>query len=646
MNYERKDQDDFEDILKNLVPYDEAEDRANSAQEEDLEVFDMSMVENDLSSDYTADNFFITKPEQNKTQAEPEKKNSSDEQSALKVNSETPIYHTEREDSYSNYIPTDSYSPTDGQIEDSNQVDEGMDNSYSEMNNYEDEQVNYGEIDNNHQMNNSYEHYANNGYEQANNEQVNNDYQMNNSYNFSYNPANTQVNNQQEIDNFSYSPTGNVTNDNGFEYEHSPADSQARSIQVGDTFEYTPADEQGSQPNINQLSNAADSSGPIRHLNNSLWHDSSADGSSGISHQNKLPENDSNNSAECNNYNSNHEIFQPVPASFNSSPASNWTMEEYFNQEESADDEQSASNSDTINNYVDGFDNYSNDETNSVCNISSSTHSLTPEREVQNNPESIEIAKDEESPHATSTEESSLDELFKDCPPIDPNTFKYQPHQQTQQTYEYPEEQHNYYADQQQTNSYNVDQHSLDNYHNDQPTIDYQNELPLASYYNNQPTIDYQNELPLASYYNDQPVDYPVEQSSYTVEEANYEQPLVNSYSGQTNYHMDKQTSIPTSPFQHSTKPIPVEPLYTYHLPSSGAHTVPLQTVPETVQSKNKEETEHLSSAPSALIQLAFCSDRLIIASSTGSITNASHLMANPIKTVELQGEIEVVSIK
>ncbi|KAI5165601.1 hypothetical protein NEIRO03_0611 [Nematocida sp. AWRm78] len=604
MNYNQHNQDDFEDILKNLVPYDEAEQQErNETEDEELEIFDMDAFENDLSEDLTHDNFFITKPTKEEREREKKEKENKErekkekEQKEREEKEEEERKQKKREDS----VSIQSINEMQSGSEDTQQTDrtEGEfkftpEDTFNAE--YSPEDIN-PETESPSLQNTPVSSSTLELTPELDNQEFDGMRRV---------PDNSHENvAEQSAQSSSESSTLELTPELAEqEFEYSPDESQRAEeyMDMPEKTEYplekevpeeeyngnympkTVPQEEAVMPNT-QPEYIPDTNSPIKHMNNSPWY---------------TPEQNVQDEPVPNTSNPKGSVFKPIPDVFNAPQDNSWTLDEYFQ----TSPESSSNNEDAFyqNNDQEIF---GMDESNSGCNVSSTDNSYTQDAYVYN-PESIPVEnKEEESPATGSEESSSLDELFKDCPPIDPNTFKYVP-------------------DYQQSTGF-----------------DYTNTEPIPEDY---------SEIPQNAYVYDQPV----EESA----------PAVNSsantivYSPQEYTHNNakpsaqKQAFIPTSPFQHSQPsqvPAHNDLQHAHVLPSVKDTPVSLNTVEEhghALEIPGDKEASDMYSHPTAHIQMTFCGDKFIIFSATPSVTNPHKLLPNPVKTVELSGEIKTDNVK
>ncbi|KAI5154020.1 hypothetical protein NEPAR06_0802 [Nematocida parisii] len=615
MNYNQHNQDDFEDILKNLVPYDEAEQQErNETEDEELEIFDMDAFENDLSEDLTHDNFFITKPtkeEREREKKEKEKKEREKEQKEQKEREEKEEEERnqkERED----FVNIQNINKTQSVSEDTQQTDRT------------EEEFKFTPEDT---FNAEYSPEGINAETESPEDTFNAETESPSLQNTLVSSSTLELTpelDSQEFDGMRAVPDNsyeNVTEQSAQsssetstleltpelaeqEFEYSPDESQKAEEYMhrpekteypleeevpeeehnGNYMPETVPHEEAVVPNT-QPEYIPNTNSPIKHMKNSPWY---------------IPEQDVQDVPVPNTSNAEGSVFKPIPDVFNAPQDSSWTLDEYFQMSP----ESSSNNEDVFyqNNEQEIF---GMDESNSGCNVSSTDNSCAQDAYVHN-PESIPVEnKEEESPATGSEESSSLDELFKDCPPIDPNTFKYAP-------------------DYQQSTE-----------------LDYTNAEPIPEDY---------PEIPQNAYVYDQPV----EESAPAVNSS--ANPIVYSPQEYTynnaNPSVKKQAFIPTSPFQHSQPsqvPAHNDLQHAHALPGVEDTPVSLNTVEEhghVLEIPGDKEASDMHSHPTAHIQMTFCGDKFIVFSSTPSVTNPHKLLPNPVKTVELSGEIKTDNVK
>ncbi|KAI5147642.1 hypothetical protein NEAUS05_0934 [Nematocida ausubeli] len=534
MNYSQKNQDDFEDILRNLVPYDEAEEHAQQTpQEEELEIFDMDAWENDLSEDLTSDNFFITRP--TKKEKEEQVATPREREDAQLIAEKTP---------------------------ESEVVQSTPETSSLEMT-----------------------------------------------------PKQVEIEPSQIVERIGEPEESN-----------SPADLEAS---PNDTLEFTPEFSPEPLPNCS----------PIQHLGASPWHAYESNqedqditspcteavqpaepepiGNIEVPEQETaMPYEYTNSAPSINAEQNNGCTFTPIPDVFDMPQDNSWSLEEYF-----GDSHEDASPEGDL---------YVADESNSGYMSTDNSLPYQDTTHIQNNPECIPSGytpEDVESPEEQLPEEFeepvqeafSVDELFKDCPPIDPSLFCYGSAAQQDSAFN-----SNFPANNPPTQQEGI---LFNNFPaNDAPT---QQEGIL---FNNFPANDAHVEQEDFSFSDNYFAnDAAAEQEDIAFDEY----PAYNSEMSGNNESRQQQARpnfIPSSPFPQSTQPSMENP---YILPSTDDVPVMLETVEEPI-----------SSHPTSDVQMLFCGSKLLLSSAMPSITNSAKLLPQPLKLHSLQAEIHTSNIR
>ncbi|KAI5161683.1 hypothetical protein NEAUS04_0658 [Nematocida ausubeli] len=534
MNYSQKNQDDFEDILRNLVPYDEAEEHAQQTpQEEELEIFDMDAWENDLSEDLTSDNFFITRP--TKKEKEEQVATPREREDAQLIAEKTP---------------------------ESEVVQSTPETSSLEMT-----------------------------------------------------PKQVEIEPSQIVERIGEPEESN-----------SPADLEAS---PNDTLEFTPEFSPEPLPNCS----------PIQHLGASPWHAYESNqedqditspcteavqpaepepiGNIEVPEQETaMPYEYTNSAPSINAEQNNGCTFTPIPDVFDMPQDNSWSLEEYF-----GDSHEDASPEGDL---------YVADESNSGYMSTDNSLPYQDTTHIQNNPECIPSGytpEDVESPEEQLPEEFeepvqeafSVDELFKDCPPIDPSLFCYGSAAQQDSAFN-----SNFPANNPPTQQEGI---LFNNFPaNDAPT---QQEGIL---FNNFPANDAHVEQEDFSFSDNYFAnDAAAEQEDIAFDEY----PAYSSEMSGNNESRQQQARpnfIPSSPFPQSTQPSMENP---YILPSTDDVPVMLETVEEPI-----------SSHPTSDVQMLFCGSKLLLSSAMPSITNSAKLLPQPLKLHSLQAEIHTSNIR
>ncbi|KAI5134851.1 hypothetical protein NEAUS06_1352 [Nematocida ausubeli] len=534
MNYSQKNQDDFEDILRNLVPYDEAEEHAQQTpQEEELEIFDMDAWENDLSEDLTSDNFFITRP--TKKEKEEQVATPREREDAQLIAEKTP---------------------------ESEVVQSTPETSSLEMT-----------------------------------------------------PKQVEIEPSQIVERIGEPEESN-----------SPADLEAS---PNDTLEFTPEFSPEPLPNCS----------PIQHLGASPWHAYESNqedqditspcteavqpaepepiGNIEVPEQETaMPYEYTNSAPSINAEQNNGCTFTPIPDVFDMPQDNSWSLEEYF-----GDSHEDASPEGDL---------YVADESNSGYMSTDNSLPYQDTTHIQNNPECIPSGytpEDVESPEEQLPEEFeepvqeafSVDELFKDCPPIDPSLFCYGSAAQQDSAFN-----SNFPANNPPTQQEGI---LFNNFPaNDAPT---QQEGIL---FNNFPANDAHVEQEDFSFSDNYFAnDAAAEQEDIAFDEY----PAYSSEMSGNNESRQQQARpnfIPSSPFPQSTQPSMENP---YILPSTDDVPVMLETVEEPI-----------SSHPTSDVQMLFCGSKLLLSSAMPSITNSAKLLPQPLKLHLLQAEIHTSNIR
>ncbi|EHY64748.1 hypothetical protein NERG_02151 [Nematocida ausubeli] len=551
MNYSQKNQDDFEDILRNLVPYDEAEEHAQQTpQEEELEIFDMDAWENDLSEDLTSDNFFITRP--TKKEKEEQVATPREREDAQLIAEKTP---------------------------ESEVVQSTPETSSLEMT-----------------------------------------------------PKQVEIEPSQIVERIGEPEESN-----------SPADLEAS---PNDTLEFTPEFSPEPLPNCS----------PIQHLGASPWHayesnqehqDSTSPCSEAVQpaepepignievpeQETAMPYEYTNSAPSINAEQNNGCTFTPIPDVFDMPQDNSWSLEEYF-----GDSHEDASPEGDL---------YVADESNSGYMSTDNSLPYQDTTHIQNNPECIPSGytpEDVESPEEQLPEEfeepvqeaSSVDELFKDCPPIDPSLFCYGSAAQQDTAFN-----SNFPANNPPTQQEGI-------LFNNFPANDASTQQE-GILFNNFPANDAPTQQEGILFNNFPANDAHVEQEDFSFSD-NYfandaaaeqediafdEYPVYSSEMSGNNESRQQQVRpnfIPSSPFPQSTQPSMENP---YILPSTDDVPVMLETVEESIPSH-----------PTSDVQMLFCGSKLLLSSAMPSITNSAKLLPQPLKLHSLQAEIHTSNIR
>ncbi|KAH9385259.1 uncharacterized protein NEMAJ01_0155 [Nematocida major] len=633
--------DDGEDILMGMVPYDEEEERrVNAPSEEEEEFFDMEMVENEMSSDYTAETFFITRPSPRRTITPSQE--STPQETSRPVTAqpleapqpaaaqETPTLSCESSPSFSmeEESSVEGQARCEPQPSSSAQPAESAVAKPGEQRPCEPQKV-------------SESYLVSGEHETQSMSQVSED----------YSPVYEQ---QREAEAQQYAQEyalpiaeaqypeeyGQQVMDGQYQEYPQEYDQQAMNGQYQEypqEYEQQAMDEQMPAPDQPQESTPEvdHTVSPIKHLKNSPW----------------APQiEEAQPSPYMANNVSGHAVFQPNPDAFTIPQDNTWSLDEYFTEASEGNETTNTEEEIVENNY--SADLYSTDDRNAEHAMSSTElpHCTETEERVTNNPEGIpapesedglgsspssssnssmckeargESAQEsEESSGNTPSEESSLDELFKDCPPIDPSIFKNARNQPGPYSFG---AQHSEHVLRSQQEAQEVEHSQAVQ----QPVFQQKAVQQPA----------FQQQAVQQPVFQQQAVQQPVFQQQ-AVQQPVF-QPMPAHFFSPQGQHRDLK-SIPTTPFQKSTT-MP-GPETVFNLPHTNGNPISLKTVPTAAASSPEESV--VCSKPSPVMQFAFCNGHMIISSAIPSVTNPKKLLPTPIKTVALEVSVPTTPLR